>query len=237
MTHLRGQSNYYMESLSILINCYGDYPEYSLRAVRSVVNNSRIIPQLHVGCCDCGSDTIHALRESYDRGEITTLIESSQNINKDPMMRLLIERTQTEYFIWMDDDSHVLAGWDDAFRKFMSQRFDVAGEICLIQRDDEYQRFMESRVWYTGINFDDKQVIFPTGGFWAARTEFVRKHGFPDREMVKKQDDMLLGDLVIQQKATMVMLSQDVLDRIKISDGDRRGTGEGEDGWHANPSD
>src|SRR4051812_13982140 len=94
---------------SVLIGCYGDYPEYSLRAVESVLASERHERfEVHVGCNRCGATTITRLRELFDEGAIQGLVESRKNINKDPMMRLLVEMARAPYVLWMDDDSHVM---------------------------------------------------------------------------------------------------------------------------------
>src|SRR6516162_3777214 len=99
-----------MKLLSVAIGCYGDFPQYSLRSIRSVIENcvNRHNFDVHVGLNQCCRETVRAVRELIDSGRIETVVECRENINKDPMMRLLIERIQTRYMLWMDDDSHVL---------------------------------------------------------------------------------------------------------------------------------
>jgi hypothetical protein len=53
--------------------------------------------------------------------------------------------------------------------------------------------------------------------------------------MVKKYDDVLLGDLVVAKGGRLEDFGHDpLINLIKISDGERRGTGEGEDGLVTN---
>jgi len=51
--------------------------------------------------------------------------------------------------------------------------------------------------------------------------------------MIKREDDVLLGDLICQQNGVLRDFDTDreLMDRIRISDGPRRGVGEGNDGW------
>lgn len=225
---------------SVLICCYGDFPKYSLRAVDSVLNADH--PDrfdLHVGCSDCCPETVRALRERWDDGRIASLLESRRNINKDPMMRVLLELARGEYVLWLDDDSHVATSWDSRLAAFLDAHapFDVAGHIFYWHKNDEYRRFLRQRPWYRAENAyldpsdHQRRTWFATGGLFVARAEFLRQHDFPDRGMVKKADDVLLGDLVSQQHGKLIAFSRDMMDCIHISDGQRRGGGEDADGW------
>lgn len=230
---------------SVLLGCYGDYPDYSLRAVDSVLQADDATSfEVHVGCSACGLATITALRQRLDAGKIASLIECRRNINKDPMMRLLLDLARAPYALWLDDDSHVFAGWDTAVREQLATDapFDCAGHLHFTLKTEEYREFLRQRPWFRG---DDayldpadhgKRTIFPIGSFFLARTEFLRQHNFPDREMVKKLDDVLLGDLISQQHGRLIFLSPAVRARMRASDGDRRGEGEGPDGWILRPA-
>jgi hypothetical protein len=223
-----------------LVGCYGDHAAYSVRCVDSILDNAadRSSFELHVGCNACGAETIAALRKRYDAGAIDTLVESRENINKDPMMRLLVERTTAPYVLWFDDDSHVRKDWDRHVVEFVNgpEFFDCAGHVHYCHRTDEYRGFLRRRPWWRGEESylevgHRERVWFATGGLFLARTAFLRRHNFPDRAMGKKQDDLLLGDMVSQVGGRLVNFPQDLMNAVVISDGDRRGDGEGRDGW------
>lgn len=225
---------------SVLICCHGNFPHYSLRAVDSILNADDAGRfDLHVGCSDCGDETVRALRRKADEGQIESLILSRRNINKDPMMRVLLELARGEYMLWLDDDSHVNAGWDSRLVEFLSRHapFDAAGHVFYWHKNDDYRRFLRQRPWYRGEDAyldpadHQQRTWFPTGGLFLARTDFLRQHDFPDRRMVKKADDVLLGDLISQQHGKLIGFSGELMDCVAISDGDRRGAGEGRDGW------
>ncbi len=220
---------------SVLIGCYGDFPDYSLRAVESVLDGCREQEyELLVGCNSCCASTIKALRLLADSGKIDALIESRRNLNKDRMMRLLIDLAAHPYVLWIDDDSHVLPGWAELLQEFISRcaPFDCAGHIFYWHKDDEYRAFLRQRPWYLGENAylkipdHQQRTWFATGGFFLARTEFLRKHDFPDRGMLKRHDDILLGDLISQHNGRLIPFDEKIMEVVRISDGDRRGIGE-----------
>jgi len=224
----------------VLIGAFGDCPEYTLRCVQSIIGEPDRPRSfgVHVGCNACGETTITALRSMYDRGLIDALIESRHNLNKDRMMRLLIERVDTRFFLWLDDDSHVKPGWDLEIEKLLKDgpTFDCAGHVFFHHRPPEYKRFLVKRPWWIGEEAypsrdHRKRVWFPTGGLFLGRAAFFRRHNFPDRAMVKRQDDLLLGDMISQTKGTLIDFPSELMGLITISDGNRRGSGESSDGW------
>lgn len=87
--------------------------------------------------------------------------------------------------------------------------------------------FIRERPWWNGnahLPADLQEWCpFVVGGMFIARTDFLRTHDFPDRGMAKAMDDVALGELILQQGGLQLGLPQDVLDLIRISDGDRRG--------------
>ncbi len=60
-----------------------------------------------------------------------------------------------------------------------------------------------------------------------ARTAFVRRNNFSNKDMVKRQDDLLFVDCIDQYGGRLVdfLGIPEIMNRIKISCGQRRGTG------------
>jgi hypothetical protein len=222
------------KSFSVLIGCYGNYPQYSLRAVDSVLGYDKI----YVGMNECCRETKTKLRDYIDKGKISCLIDSKDNINKDPMMRLLVDMIDTKYFIWMDDDSWFISSeWKDIIEEFISKNeFECAGHIYFQHKTPKYKSFLEKRPWYVSatsfLEEPHKDIVwFATGGLFIGRTDFFRTFNFPDKLMVKRSDDLLLGDLISQHGGRLISFSSSIMNIIKISDGDRRGGGEDDNGW------
>jgi hypothetical protein len=235
-------SNYTNETckrrLSVMVGCYGNYPHYSVRAVESLLKHcvSRDNFELFVGCNESGADVIQQFRKHLDLSNIDILVESRKNINKDPMMRVLLECCQTPYLLWLDDDSHVLPGWDGEILRYITENhpFDIAGHVFYINhRSEEYKTFLRKRPWYVSSEREQIPIWFATGGLFLASVEFLGRHSFPDHAMIKHADDVLLGDLCQQQLAILKDFGgcRAIMDRIKISDGNRRGSGEGAGSW------
>lgn len=235
----------HQQTLPVLVCCYGDYPEISVRTIQAMVDLAADPKslRLHVGMNDCGKRTVDALRAFADAGFITTLIESKPNLNKDPIMRMLIDVVQEPYFVWFDDDSYPVAkGWDKTFLNYINtaRKFAVAGSIHQTAPNravfDGYLDFLAKRPWFQGMDkFPPAQreiASFPLGSCWVADTAFMRKHNFPDRGMLKRYDDILLGDCVVQSGEYLGEVHGVWGPVIALNTGERRGTGETiETGW------
>lgn len=230
--------------LEVLICCYGDYPNITVESIKKIIMlaDKRSDLRIIVGTNACGKETIDVLRIMLDKNEIAVLVESTANRNKDATMRVLMEYVERSHFVWFDDDTYPHKnGWDTRVQEIVGrQDFDVAGFIHVTHRDTYpgYKEFLSKRPWFKGWDVfqanPDKNIhdhaVFPHGAFFIAKTEFLRSNNYPDRDMIKKADDMLLGELCAQQGGRLIQA--DCWNFIKLNDSPRRGTGEtAQDGW------
>lgn len=142
--------------------------------------------------------------------------------------------------------SHFIQGYID----FLSRKLGVPirptlfrGEIFMSESERNQKpvfdgiNLEERHIWLivAGGKYDFTIVWFPTEGLLLARTAFVRRNNFPDKGMVKRQDDLLFGDCIDQCGGRLVDFGgiPEIMNRIRISCGQRRGTGEGGigEGW------
>jgi hypothetical protein len=139
---------------SVLLICFGDYPQYSCRAIASLSATPGLLESadVFVGCNACGRQTIQAVRQGMDAGQITAAVESSRNLHKSPMLRTLLELVRTPYVLVMDDDSHVHGDWVPLLRRFIQseEQVDVAGQARFFRRQEKYQKLVEQRPWWRG---------------------------------------------------------------------------------------
>lgn len=228
----------------ILLCCYGNYPNVSIKTIQSILSTQTTNIKIRVALNDCCKDTTLYYRKLFDNKQIETLLEFNTNINKDPAMRKLIDCCQSEYFLWLDDDTYPnKMGWDKLVNDFIANnKFDVGGFPHVSGRGGYalYKDFLEQRPWfkswdkykeYKDPNFDKDNIPFPIGFLWVGRTEYFRKNDFPDRSMIKKCDDMLLGEMLYQTNGTLIHMGQ-LWDYFNRNDAPRRGNGEEpHDGW------
>lgn len=221
-----------MINFEVLVCCYGDYYSIAKRCLDSVIDLSSQNLNIHVGLNECGKNTKNYCRNLLDNNKITTLIDSRINLNKDPMMRKLIDCVDSEYFLWLDDDSYIAEiNWDLKVTNYIKNHtFDISGFPHISNRYayGPYQKFLESKKWYKGIfphPNDKARCDFPVGGLWIAKTSYIIKHNYPDRTMIKKCDDMLLGDMLHQTGGIFhTLFGWD--STFKVNTENRRGCGE-----------
>lgn len=215
----------------IAICGYGDYLHIIQRSINSILLKSTYKRKIHV-CLNSPSQSVitwctnHLIDKNID-----SLFISHDNVNKDPMMRKCIDHITSKYMLWFDDDSYVdNDGWDVKLDELLKNNpCDVAGFIHSANRYGfgTYQSFVEKKSWWKKFPFehDKNKCVFPIGSCWVGNLEYLRKWDYPDRSMVKKCDDMLLGDLIHSTGGKMISLFGWDID-FKVNTEKRRGFGE-----------
>jgi hypothetical protein len=214
--------------LSVLTNFYGDHPNLAHRLLTQIARPDRPY-RLLIGLSECCQETVEAARQAAP----DVLLECRANANKDPTMRVLLDLVTTPFILWLDDDVVLLDGWADAVADFLATthgEFDVAGYARTFERGAHYIRFLKQRPWYTGRPLQNVSV-FPQGSVWMARTDYLLAHNYPDRAMIKKLDDVLLGDMLWQTDGRFAEFPDALKALAPRAATARRGTGEDDDGW------
>lgn len=200
-------------AVEIAVLTYGDYPRLARRAIGSIRRHcDRDQYRLVVGANAVGAETRAYLEGLEAEGAIDRLILSDVNLNKCPMMRRMLRDARGEFVWWFDDDSHVTSA--DA----LPERLRVAreapasevmwGEVYYFGREGHFSEgtdvagYVRRAPWYRGLTPPDRWV-FATGGSWFMRTSALRALRWPDRGLIKKNDDVLLGEAIRQQGWTV----------------------------------
>jgi FkbM family methyltransferase len=138
----------------------------------------------------------------------------------------MLEDVDTEFFWWFDDDSYVLAPealperlrvargspshhvmWGHVFfcqESDFNHGTDVAGYV----KRAPWYRGLEPPSWepggkgetdFQGQGTGDGRWFFALGGCWFIRTHVLRDLDWPTRGLIKRADDVLLGEAIRQQ--------------------------------------
>ncbi|PWU08855.1 MAG: hypothetical protein C5B50_28665 [Verrucomicrobia bacterium] len=157
-----------------------------------------------------------ALFEEYAAqfGNITLYCEPT-NIFKYPLMRRIFYETplSTLWTIWCDDDTHFTRpDWLQrlGLKIESSPRAVMWGRpYVLWRRDKAVLDWIKAATWYRGlrcvrgVNMDGKRAAefrFATGGFWAIRSDVLRKLNWPDPRLLHTTGDFLLGEALRQNR-------------------------------------
>jgi hypothetical protein len=138
--------------------------------------------------------------------------DSPTNLYKEPMARLMYHdvRLDSEYAVWLDDDSYVEPGWWEALLPLLAQQVDYIGQRWWVEYLPGQADMIRAQPWYRGVPFDRRDgrtgTWFMTGGFVVVRADRLREANFPDVAFRWKGDrlrqyggDTLLGEIARQQ--------------------------------------
>ncbi len=212
--------------VSICVLTYGDFPRLARRCINSIVRHcERPLYRLIVGANAVSAETMKYLHDLRQREAIDELILSPENLNKNPMMRLMFERVRSEFIWWFDDDSFVVS--DSALK----DRLEIArasepdvmmwGQVLFCDgpgfTDIDPVEFVRTAPWYRGLTppfpapggkgeldyegkgGGDSHWDFVAGGEWCVRAEAIRALDWPDRRLAILGDDVFLGEALRQQ--------------------------------------
>jgi predicted O-methyltransferase YrrM len=204
-----------------------------------------------VGANAIGHHTRDYLKTLLSSGFIDDLHDSKTNINKCPMMRRMFHDIDTDFIWWFDDDSHIIdphalsrhleiarasppstVMWGHQFFFGHERDFSYGTDVVGFVRSAPWYRGRNPPSWEQGgkgeYNFEGRECgdgrwFFITGGCWFIRTSAIRALDWPDRRIIKRNDDVLLCEAIRQ-------LGWHVADigplGVVINDAARRGAGE-----------
>jgi hypothetical protein len=243
-----------MLPVTICVLTYGDYLPLAVRAIDSIrFHCDRSLYSLVIGANGVSTETRLYLNRLLSLGEVDRVHFSDVNVNKCRMMRRMFSDIDTEFIWWFDDDSFVtdpsaLETWLTLARSAPETTviwghqfyFGSEGDFSC---DMEATEFVRTARWFRGLpppswqtgskagseddgcGSGDGRWFFITGGCWLVRTAALVALGWPDPRLVKRWDDVLLGEAVRQQGWSM----QDIGPLgVVINDSPRRGVGEDE---------
>lgn len=238
--------------VTIGVLTYGDYPDLARRTIESIrFHCARSAYRLVVGANAVGRRTREYLRGLEAEGAIDRLIVSPKNLNKCPMMRRMFEDVPSEFVWWFDDDSYVTSPdalperlrlareapstrvmWGHVFFFGSEADFSYGTDVVGFVKRAPWYRGKEPPSWAPGgrgvVDFEgrgtgDGRWFFATGGCWFLRTRALRELDWPDPSLVKRNDDVFLGEAIRQQGWEV----QDIGEcGVRINTEERRGTGE-----------
>lgn len=219
---------------TVCVLTYGDYPDFYERCLESVLAHTPAdAVELRLGfnaapasfhfalgrlCPDGRGPRRALLPGGVERfhwegpgGMPVTAWRSALNLYKEPMSRLMFHDAalETEYAIWLDDDSFVEAGWWEALVPIMEQRLDYIGQSWWVTYLPGQLEMIQAQPWYRGAPFEQRAgkpgVNFMTGGFIVVRSACLREADFPDtatrwkgRGLQQYGGDTLLGEIARQ---------------------------------------
>ena len=230
---------------TICVLCYGDFPDLARRCIGSIIASCPAEKyELRVGLNECSPATIDYVQSVP---EVDSIYLCRRNLNQCPMMARMLSRLDTEFVWWFDDDSHVTHPGALDYRLRVARECQATvglwGEVYFNRTiaefadEEELQSWLRRQSWYRGqpapcgrCKFEpgyresgDQTWHFCAGGSWFARSRAIEELGWPPKSLVKRSNDVLLGE-AMRQAGYEIMHIGGV--GVAQSDAPRRGTGE-----------
>lgn len=238
--------------VTICVLTYGDYYDLVFRCIESIRKNcKRSLYRLFVGANAVSDRTRRYLEDLAQEGHIDRIYFSEININKCPMMRRMFANVETELIWWFDDDSYITESY--SLLKWLQIAETSAedtmmwGHVFFFGHENDFNYgtdvvgYIKRASWYQGktppsweiggkdeFDFEgrgtgDGRWFFATGGCWLVRTRAIQELDWPNINLVKRNDDVVLAEAIRQKGWKM----QDVgALGVAINQSMRRGGGE-----------
>lgn len=200
--------------VTLCVLCYGPNASLAERFLASLYSTTDpALFQLRAGLNEVEDRTFHLFETFQKQHRNISILRSPANLYKSRMMRRLFHETPlaSNWTIWCDDDSHFTrADWLHRLALKIEHHPGAAlwGWLHYFRtRDDSILDWIRQAAWYQGRPFGRgtdpdgqpaTEFLFPTGGFWAIRTEILRRLDWPDPRLVQGADDILLAEALRQ---------------------------------------
>lgn len=210
--------------LSVCVLCYGDYGDLARRCLESIwaADGWPYIRDVRIGLNAVGLPTrtyVAGLRAPVP----VLRYVPERNVGKYPLMRRMFygDQPPAEYVMWFDDDSYLTtptpAWWQTVLTQLrtadllgsMRAPWMPPGRLYSVPLRPGQVDGIKLQPWYTGREPGQLQigsrhgghhrVYFCTGGWWVARTAFLRQWDYPFPCLHHNGGDSILGELWHQQ--------------------------------------
>ena len=204
---------------------YGDYPQLADRCLNSLIPHlhGTACKELRIGLNEIGAETRDIVQVVQGANFTkTTCFESRPQIGKYPMMRRMFyeQPLTTSHVMWFDDDSFVEPS-NANFIRLVLQKIGAApmlGRRYATHFRPGHAALISQQPWFardaSGAPLrpirEGQQVLFPVGGWWVGRTDFLQQYDWPIPSLVHLGGDYLLGELLRQQALDCVHYSTGV---------------------------
>ena len=202
---------------TVCVLLYGDHVELAKRVLGSLISFS--------GACEfrLGFNNVSKETASFvdlwqrEHAISATIFEGKDPYYKYPLMREMFhggaQPINTPYIMWFDDDSYIRVEapktWFSELKEYFTgdTQADMLGKVYKGVSSphgrglqDTQPLWVESQAWYTGKPVPrGHQPRFCTGGWWAVRTEIIKKWNWPPPGEYHNCGDFLFGELMTQQ--------------------------------------
>jgi len=193
----------------ICILFYGAEEQHFKLAQRVLNEPMRCLAKRNIefrfGCNAVGAATTDFLLcQIAEHFQNATLFHSPENILKYPMMRRMFHESpiRPPITMWFDHDSYLKPGIDvDDWLRRVVKHFDGCDMVGSVQKSkltDDQVEWAKPQWWFT--DSDKTYMSYAIGGWWAVKTDLLRRYDWPAEDFQQKGGDVVLGALLKHQE-------------------------------------
>lgn len=226
--------------VTVCVCAYGETYPFLSRCLESLLQEPGFAEQasLIVGCNAVDQASLDLLRSLSHSGTPLTVVLSRDNLNKDPMRRMMVTLANTTYLVSCDEDICLKPGWLRQICTFLSELPDPGADAAGCTLVSKYHTLDElatdSSIPYSVYPIrkswwrwkrppEGPDILFPGGGFHLMRNDFIRMNDYPDFRMLIDFDDILLGDLIVQVDGTYRRFPRELYEKVIVGLNSSRG--------------
>lgn len=172
--------------------------------------------EFRFGCNAVGAATTTFLvQQIAEHFHDAVLFHSAENIMKYPMMRRMFHSPpiRAPITFWLDHDSYLSPTVDvDDWLSRVTKQVDGCNMVGSIQKarlSGEQMQWAEKQPWFKK-ELVNPYVMYPTGGWWAIKTELLRQFDWPPPDFQQKGGDVMFGALFKHQGLPFCHFREDV---------------------------
>jgi hypothetical protein len=218
----------------ICVLTHGLYPDLARRCLVSIERHAlwASIRDVRIGFNESCPETVKLAEQFAGYSPVPCIgYCPDRNVGKYPLMRRMFYQGHpltADYVMWFDDDSYLdpasvgiwsvpdSVRWWGELTKLLCTH-DVVGSLYRLhpKRYDatvaKTWPGIRRQPWFAGRPMLTWQEFkFPTGGWWVASTELLKKHNWPVWELHHNGGDVLLGEMCRQQGYRLEHFNQGV---------------------------
>lgn len=206
-------------AFSVNVLLYGDHPNLATRCLQSLtqLNVLDAVAEFRIGLNGVSWSTRKAAVDFAIKVKTRCHVYEpldAQNVGKYPLMRRMFydpaRPVTADNVMWFDDDSYFLPDhtgtlpvdlWWGQITDLL-KAYAVVGSLYTpgYTWTPVERTAIAVQAWFAGVPTHEKP-LFATGGWWAARREFLTAWDYPFREIRHNGGDTILGELCRQQGA------------------------------------
>jgi hypothetical protein len=214
--------------VTICVLCFGDHHQLHRRCLTSIVETvppSRM--DLRVATNQVCLDTKNYLNtlpitHVYENNKVRRKYQAMREMFHDP------ERPITsKWVLWFDDDSYArkpdwLVKLGTAISEIQDPDIAMLGVKMMhplkSPKGKDPRKWFHNAIWWRGVPFQTKQgreaangnmIHFIVGGFWALRTDAIKRCQIPGPRLNHNGGDILIGEQLHQQGLKLKLFNKD----------------------------